>query len=160
MSIYPSPDKLDKLESKYAMVILAAKRARQLKDGARKLIDTRSTNPLTIALEEIAAGMIVSRLVEDPTVAAHKAALKPNEPSLEDIIAAGPVIAIETETDAVVSELDAFRMAVPDADDDDEVGEDAETDGAELDEFGFPTTSDDEGDEEDDYSPTIDDEEE
>lgn len=161
MSIYPSPDKLDQLESKYAMVILSAKRTRQIKDGARKLIETRSTNPLTVALEEIAGGMIVSRLVEDPTVAAHQAALKPNEPSLEDIIAAGPVIAIEAEADAAVSELDAFRMAVPDVEEDEETGDDSDTDSAELDEFGFPTTdTDDESDEEDDYSPSVDDEEE
>src|SRR5690242_6258060 len=39
MSIYPSPDKLDSLESKYALVILAAKRARQIKDNARRLVE-------------------------------------------------------------------------------------------------------------------------
>lgn len=161
MSIYPSPDKLDRLESKYAMVILAAKRARQLKDGARKLIETRSTNPLTIALEEIAEGMILPRHVEDPTVAAHKAALKPAEPSLEDIIAAGPVIAIETEKDSVTSELDAFRMAMPDSDDDDELEDvDAETDTSVLDEFGLPTDDDEEDSEEEDFVASLDDEEE
>jgi DNA-directed RNA polymerase subunit omega len=162
MSIYPSPDKLDRLESKYAMVILAAKRARQLKDGARKLIETRSTNPLTIALEEIAEGMIIPRHVEDATVAAHKAALKPNEPSLEDIIAAGPVIAIETESDTPPSPLDAFRMAVPDADDEDDlIEEDTETDVvAALDEFGLPTDDEDEETEDDDYAAGLDDEEE
>ena len=115
MSIYPSPDKLDSLESKYALVILAAKRARQLKDNARKLVDTRSANPLTIALEEIAAGAIIARIVEDATVAAHAAALKPNEPSLEDIIGAGPVLAIEE--DSTAAQLAAFRNAEPDADD-------------------------------------------
>jgi DNA-directed RNA polymerase subunit omega len=161
MSIYPSPDKLDKLESKYAMVILAAKRARQLKDGARKLIETRSTNPLTIALEEIAEGVIIPRHVEDASVQAHKAALKPNEPSLEDIIAAGPVIAIETESDAPVSELDAFRMAVPDVEDEDEVAdEEGEVEPITLDEFGLPTDDmDEETEEDDDYASGMDEEE-
>ena len=69
MSIYPSPDKLDSMPSKYALVILAAKRARQVKDGAKRLTDSRSANPLTVALEEIAAGAIISRVVEDATVA-------------------------------------------------------------------------------------------
>ena len=49
---------LDRVESKYALVIVAAKRARQLKDGALPLVDVDSSNPVTIALEEIAAGKI------------------------------------------------------------------------------------------------------
>lgn len=64
--IYPAPDKLDAMESKYALVIVAAKRARQLKDGARRLIDTKSTNPLTVALEELAAGAIIPVQVGTP----------------------------------------------------------------------------------------------
>ena len=57
--IYPSADKIDKeIDSKYALVVLAAKRARQIKEGGRLLIDTRSANPLTIALEEIASGRV------------------------------------------------------------------------------------------------------
>lgn len=57
--IYPSADKIDKeIESKYALVVLAAKRARQIKEGAPHLIQTASVNSLTIALEEIADGKI------------------------------------------------------------------------------------------------------
>ncbi len=57
--IYPSADKIDKeIESKYALVVLAAKRARQIKEGAPHLIQTESANALTIALEEIADGKI------------------------------------------------------------------------------------------------------
>lgn len=57
--IYPSPDKIDaQVGSKYALVILAAKRAKQLKEGSRPRLPTDSTNPLTIALEEIAEGKV------------------------------------------------------------------------------------------------------
>lgn len=56
--IYPSADKLENWGSKYALVTLAAKRAKQLKSGAPPLIDTESRNPLTVALEEIAAGKV------------------------------------------------------------------------------------------------------
>lgn len=38
--------------------MLASKRAKQIKEGAPILIDTASTNHLTIALEEIAAGKV------------------------------------------------------------------------------------------------------
>lgn len=57
--IYPSPDKIDKqIDSKYALVVLAAKRAKQLKEGSRPRLATDSTNSLTIALEEIAEGKV------------------------------------------------------------------------------------------------------
>jgi DNA-directed RNA polymerase subunit omega len=57
--IYPSPDKIDKqVDSKYALVVLAAKRAKQLKEGSRPRLPTDSTNPLTVALEEIAEGKV------------------------------------------------------------------------------------------------------
>jgi len=57
--IYPSADTIEKMVgSRYSLVVLAAKRAKQIKEGAPVLIDTASTNPLTIALEEIAAGKV------------------------------------------------------------------------------------------------------
>ncbi len=64
--IYPAADKLDAMESKYALVIVAAKRAKQLKDGARRYVPSRSTNTLTVALEEIAESQIVPVLVGEP----------------------------------------------------------------------------------------------
>lgn len=63
-------DLLEKVDSKYSLVIMAAKRARQINNYYRSreegsiddipppLIDTRSRNILTIALEEIAEGRI------------------------------------------------------------------------------------------------------
>jgi DNA-directed RNA polymerase subunit omega len=64
--IYPSTDKIDEqVESKYALVILAAKRAKQLKEGSRKRVSLESPNALTIALEEIAEGQIQYRFDEE-----------------------------------------------------------------------------------------------
>ena len=49
------------------MVVLAAKRARQLKDGAPPLVEPTSTNLLTTALQEIAAGKIgIIEVAEEP----------------------------------------------------------------------------------------------
>ncbi len=64
--IYPAPDKLDSMGSKYALVIVAAKRARQIKEGARRLVDSRSANSLTVALEELAVGTLVPLQVGEP----------------------------------------------------------------------------------------------
>jgi len=64
---------LEKVDSKYALVTIAAKRARQINNYYRNreegsiddipppMIDTRSRNILTVALEEIAAGRISYR---------------------------------------------------------------------------------------------------
>ena len=67
--IYPAADKLDSMESKYALVIVAAKRARQINnyhhqlgegtfDEFPPLVESRSKNYLTMALEEVAEGKI------------------------------------------------------------------------------------------------------
>jgi DNA-directed RNA polymerase subunit omega len=49
---------LDKVDSKYSMVIVSARRARQLLAGARKQVDTPSDKPVTVALQELAAGVL------------------------------------------------------------------------------------------------------
>ena len=49
---------LDRVGNKYALVIVAAKRARQLKEGALPMVDVETNNPVSIALEEISAGKI------------------------------------------------------------------------------------------------------
>jgi len=43
---------------RYAMVVLAAKRAKQLRDGAEPLLPRSSTNVLTVALDEVKAEKI------------------------------------------------------------------------------------------------------
>lgn len=57
--LYPSIDKLmEKVDSKYSLVVLAAKRARQLLDGAKPGIEPRSNKYVGVALEEIAADKV------------------------------------------------------------------------------------------------------
>lgn len=55
----PSPDILNEFEhGKFVLSNLAAKRAKQLKEGAPPLVRIDSNHPLTVALAEIAAGKI------------------------------------------------------------------------------------------------------
>lgn len=57
--IYPSGDKLEKqVGSRFALVMAVSKRAKQLREGSPAQVETRSTNFITIALEEIAAGKL------------------------------------------------------------------------------------------------------
>ena len=68
--IHPRIDELmDKVDTRYALVIVAAKRARQINnyhhqlgegsfDELPPLVESRSKNYLTMALEEVAEGML------------------------------------------------------------------------------------------------------
>ncbi|MBS4032155.1 MAG: DNA-directed RNA polymerase subunit omega [Clostridiales bacterium] len=57
--IYPSIDQLiNKVDSKYTLVIAAAKRARMLNEDAPRLVETKSTKDVSVALEEIATDKI------------------------------------------------------------------------------------------------------
>ncbi|MFA6850505.1 MAG: DNA-directed RNA polymerase subunit omega [Selenomonadaceae bacterium] len=57
--VNPSMDTLlKKVDSKYTLVVLAAKRARQLLDGAEVKVNIKSTKNVTNALEEVAEGKI------------------------------------------------------------------------------------------------------
>ena len=58
--IHPSLDTLvTKVDSKYTLVTLAAKRAREIMNGDAQLTQSKSNKPVTIALEEIAQNRIV-----------------------------------------------------------------------------------------------------
>ena len=58
--VEPTIDSLmEKVDSKYSLVVAAAKRARELVDGAEPLEEGQACKPVTIALEEIGADKVV-----------------------------------------------------------------------------------------------------
>lgn len=58
-------EQLDFIDSKFRLAILAAKRAKQLVNGAKKKLDITAENPLTISLKEIYAGKVNFRVLEE-----------------------------------------------------------------------------------------------
>ena len=59
MMIYPSVNNLmEKVDSKYSLVCVVSKRARQLVDGVPKLTDVQSTKPVTVAVWEVDEGKV------------------------------------------------------------------------------------------------------
>jgi DNA-directed RNA polymerase subunit omega len=80
----PSPDILNDYEhGKYVLSNLAAKRAKQLREGAPPLVNIESNHPLTIALAEIAAGKIkpiLQTAIEAAEMEAAERALVSDEP--------------------------------------------------------------------------------
>lgn len=49
---------MEEVDSRYTLVVIAARRARQLVEGAPRLEDVPSDKPVTVALREIAADKI------------------------------------------------------------------------------------------------------
>lgn len=66
MLIKPTLESLmTKVGSKYTLVTLAAKRARQLTDGDEPLVDVDTTKVVSIAMEEIDQGKITYEAPRD-----------------------------------------------------------------------------------------------
>jgi DNA-directed RNA polymerase subunit omega len=56
---------LDKVSNRYLLVVLAAKRARQINRGAAPQVDSRHKKPTSVALEEIANGKVGYRVKDE-----------------------------------------------------------------------------------------------
>jgi len=76
-------DCLDKVENRFELVHMAAKRVRQIREGSEYLVSSPKNEDIVVALREIAAGKVV---IKDAT----------DEPEM--IEAAPEVEAIEAET--------------------------------------------------------------
>jgi len=63
---FPSLGKsLDKVSNRYLLVVLSAKRARQLNRGASPQVETKHKKPTSIALEEIAQAKVGYRVKDE-----------------------------------------------------------------------------------------------
>jgi len=157
--IYPSADKLDAMDSKYALVIVSAKRARQVKEGARRFTNSQSGNALTVALEEIAAGEITPLLVGEPEKLPTSL---PATPVLGGLVSTSD----DDDMDGSMASIHALLSSDDDADDYDLDANDSEADILAVDEAmesdivedaPYGLVVDDNGEVEDDISePSLD----
>ena len=60
-------DLLKKVEDRYSLVIVTSKRARQLIDGSKQLVDVDSKKALTIAINELNDGAVGYERVKEST---------------------------------------------------------------------------------------------
>jgi len=58
-------DLLEKVDNRYSLVVITSKRARQLIDGDKPLIEMNSTKPLTLAINEVNTGEITYESVKE-----------------------------------------------------------------------------------------------
>ena len=72
--LYPSINEIKhKADSRYTLVILAAKRARDIVDGKPALVDCKVNRPVSIAAKEINEDMIKVRYPEEDPVVEEQA---------------------------------------------------------------------------------------
>jgi len=91
------------VDSKFRLVILAAKRAKQLLKGSRKKIETQLENPLSIALDEIKQGKIDFEILLNENLeqnAGEKLFMIGNEKSAEETL---PKVDPEAESEVIGS---------------------------------------------------------
>jgi DNA-directed RNA polymerase subunit omega len=88
-------DCLEKIPNLFQLVLVAAKRARQLANGAHAMVEWENDKPTVVALREIADGQITEEIltqrdkpVED-LLAADLAAVPPVIP--DDILSSRPI---------------------------------------------------------------------
>lgn len=56
---YPAIDDLmEKVDNKYSLILVVAKRAREIIDGANPKLEFKNNNPVSIATQEVYEGLI------------------------------------------------------------------------------------------------------
>jgi DNA-directed RNA polymerase subunit omega len=58
-------DCVDKVPNMFQLVLIAAKRARQLANGAEAMVEWQNDKPTVVALREIAEGYITESILEE-----------------------------------------------------------------------------------------------
>lgn len=120
--IFPAPDILNEVEyGKFVLTNLAAKRAKQIKEGAPPLVRIDTNHPLSIALEEIAQGKIKPILGSDAQAAEldeDYSAL--DELGLDDVGLLLPGVDDESDEDDDDDLLGLGDLGFDDEDEDDE----------------------------------------
>lgn len=58
-------DLLNKVDNRYSLVIITSKRARQIIEGDKPLIDVDKNKPLTVAINEVNAGIITYETLKE-----------------------------------------------------------------------------------------------
>ncbi len=125
--IFPAPDILNEVEyGKFVLTNLAAKRAKQIKEGAPPLVRIDTNHPLSIALEEIAKGKIKPILGSDAQAAELDEDYSSfDELGLNDVGLLLPSVE-ELEDDEADSDLIDYGIGLEPDEDDEETAEDEE----------------------------------
>ena len=107
-------DQANTIDSKFRFAIIVARRAKQLINGAKQLVDMEAQNPLTIAIEEVSRGLVTMELLDSVNIYLKEANILKSAENTEEEL---------SEEDEAAMEFDDEES---DIDPDDETLEDEE----------------------------------
>ncbi len=91
-------DCLDNVENRFQLVLVAARRARQLQAGSEPFVERENDKPTVLALREIAGGFVTSAILEESELPVE-AGLDVDEITLSELVAAsGDATKIESSS--------------------------------------------------------------
>jgi DNA-directed RNA polymerase omega subunit len=126
---------LNGIDSKFRLAILVARRAKQLIGGAKRKIEIKTDNPLTVSMEEFRQGKIdLNMLYEEPSIFGEPG-MEAEAPTGETGLS-GEMVDCGTAADAeeFEAELEADAEAEAGADAEDEAEGEAEAESEMVDE--------------------------
>ena len=82
-------DCLDNVDNRFQLVLVAAKRARQLAAGSQPMVAWENDKPTVVALREIAGGKVTRTILDEVTAAEHAEESRVTEEELQEEVA-GP----------------------------------------------------------------------
>lgn len=103
-------DCLDNVENRFQLVLVAARRARQLMAGSEPFVERENDKPTVLALREIAGGFVTSAILEESET--QEAGLDVNEITLSELVAASGETT-EVESSGKKSSAAADKSASP-----------------------------------------------
>ncbi|MEI8188345.1 MAG: DNA-directed RNA polymerase subunit omega [candidate division NC10 bacterium] len=110
MAQVPIEDLMEHVDSKYRLVIVAAKRAKQLNRGAVPLVQARSVKPTYQALEEVATGKLTYEIENTVSELAAEADAKPTwyrSLSAEEVVPEEAVVEAEEQIEEEEAAVEA-----------------------------------------------------
>lgn len=127
MDQFPLDEMVERAGSRFAVVVAAAQRARQIKDGSPPLVTINSRNPLTIAFAEIAEGKVMilapAEVEEEPGAGTIDEYLAGREHGLDDTAPYRPPPS-EVEAEEAASEDEPAEEDEGEAEQEEDVSED------------------------------------
>jgi DNA-directed RNA polymerase subunit omega len=128
---YSAGEELDsKVGSRYSLVIAVAKRAKQLREGQPRMVDCKSKNSITIALEEISAGKLQVILpTEEEILAAERHTTPPDRSHIDasELLKVPETLEGLDDVEAVLAAEEVADTELDDADSVAELSDEAET---------------------------------
>ncbi|MEN8221862.1 MAG: DNA-directed RNA polymerase subunit omega [Acidobacteriota bacterium] len=106
-------DQANSIDSKFRFAIIVARRAKQLINGAKPMVDVEAQNPLTIAIEEVKQGLVTAELLDDINIYLREASQLEESSDAEEVDETDMELPVENKETGI--ELVEEKIVEPEA---------------------------------------------